>query len=151
MALSARPMLHRIWRMMLRMKKRKFEAGTVTGFLGAEVLNEIPDKGFEGTAKVRGCEWLGIFSNDGGARIHRGLAVAAMLAIGLTLSGGRAEAQDKLGPGAPVTYGNRYEVYGGLNFMNFQAGQNLPKRMNMGGGEISGTYWLKPKWGLGAD
>ena len=43
-----------------------------------------------------------------------------------------------------MTYDNKYEVYGGLNYMNFQAGQNLPKRMNLGGGEFLGTYWLKP-------
>jgi len=49
---------------------------------------------------------------------------------------------DKIGPNAPPTYDNRYEVYGGLNFMNFQAGQNLPTRMNLGGGELEGTYWL---------
>jgi hypothetical protein len=48
----------------------------------------------------------------------------------------------KIGPAAPVTYANRYEIYGGLNFMNFQAGQALPTRMNLGGGEILGTYWL---------
>ena len=40
------------------------------------------------------------------------------------------------------TYDNRWEVYGGLNFMNGQAGQALPKRYNMGGGELMGTYWL---------
>jgi hypothetical protein len=48
----------------------------------------------------------------------------------------------KIGPEAPANYDNRYEVYGGLSFMNFQAGQNLPTRMNMGGGEVEGTYWL---------
>jgi hypothetical protein len=48
----------------------------------------------------------------------------------------------KIGPAAPVTYDNRYELYGGLNFMNFQAGQDLPKRMNLGGGEFLFTYWL---------
>jgi hypothetical protein len=48
----------------------------------------------------------------------------------------------KIGPAAPVTYDNRYEIYGGLNFMNFQAGQALPKRMNLGGGEFLATYWL---------
>jgi len=40
------------------------------------------------------------------------------------------------------TYDNRWELYAGLNFMNGQAGQNLPKRYNMGGGEVMGTYWL---------
>jgi hypothetical protein len=57
----------------------------------------------------------------------------------------------KIGPAAPVTYDNRYELYGGLNFMNFQGGQSLPKRMNLGGGELLGTYWLTKKLGLSAD
>lgn len=39
-------------------------------------------------------------------------------------------------------YDNRWEIYGGLLFMNGQAGQNLPKRFNMGGAEVMGTYWL---------
>lgn len=47
---------------------------------------------------------------------------------------------------APYTgpkYDNRWEIYGGLNFMNGQAGQNQPgRRYNMGGGEVMGTYWL---------
>ena len=59
--------------------------------------------------------------------------------------------KSKIGPAAPVTYDNKWEVYGGINFMTFQAGQNLPKRMNMGGGEVLGTYWLTPKLGLGAE
>jgi hypothetical protein len=41
-------------------------------------------------------------------------------------------------------YNNRWEVYVGLSFMNGQAGQNLPKRYNMGGLEGQGTYWLGP-------
>ena len=68
------------------------------------------------------------------------------------LAGGiKAEAQDKLAPAARVTYDNKYELYGGPNFMNFQAGQNEPKRMNMGGMELLGTYWLTKKVGLGLD
>jgi len=39
-------------------------------------------------------------------------------------------------------YTNRFEVYGGLLLMNGQAGQILPKRYNMGGGEGMFTYWL---------
>lgn len=62
-----------------------------------------------------------------------------------------AQAQTRLGPNAPVTYDNRYEIYGGLNYMNFTAGQNLPKRMNLGGAEFEGTYWLTGRWGLSAD
>ena len=49
---------------------------------------------------------------------------------------------------APITqytgpsYTNRWQVYGGLLYMNGQAGQDLPNRYNMGGGELMGTYWL---------
>jgi hypothetical protein len=60
-------------------------------------------------------------------------------------------ATGKLAPAAPVTYANKWELYGGLSFMNFQAGQALPKRMNMGGAEGSGTYWINKKWGATAD
>lgn len=58
------------------------------------------------------------------------------------------------------SYDNRWEIYGGLLFMNGQAGQNLPKRYNMGGGEGMGVYWLgqprsksfvKRHFGLAAD
>lgn len=61
------------------------------------------------------------------------------------------KARKKIGAIAPVTYDNKYEFYGGLNFMNFQAGQDLPQRMNLAGVELLGTYWMTPKWGLGAD
>jgi hypothetical protein len=50
-------------------------------------------------------------------------------------------------PSAPVTYDNKYEIYGGINFMNFEAGQNLPTRMNMAGAEFLATFWLpKDHW-----
>lgn len=62
-----------------------------------------------------------------------------------------AQLPSKIALPAKVTYDNKYEVYGGLNFMNFQAGQALPKRMNLGGGELLGTYWLNRKLGLGLD
>ncbi len=58
-----------------------------------------------------------------------------------------AQTPGKLAAAAPVTYDNRYELYGGLNYMNFQAGQNVPKLMNLGGGEFSGTYWFNNRWG----
>jgi hypothetical protein len=77
------------------------------------------------------------------------IAMAAVLAGLLTAVG--AQAQTKLGPAAPVTYDNKYEVYGGLNFMNFMAGQELTRRMDFGGGEIEGTYWLTGKWGASAE
>lgn len=62
-----------------------------------------------------------------------------------------AKPKPRFGYIAPVTYDNKYEFYGGFNFMNFQAGQSLAKRMNLAGVELLGTYWITPKWGLGAD
>ena len=55
---------------------------------------------------------------------------------------------------APYTgpkYDNRWEIYGGINLMNGQAGQNTPVRYNMGGIEAMGTYWLTKKFGVVAD
>jgi hypothetical protein len=83
------------------------------------------------------------------AATARSLAGVTMLY--LLLAGGSAKAQTKLGPAAPVTYDNKFEVYGGLNYMNFKAGENLPKRMNLGGAEIAGTWWVTPKLGATVD
>jgi hypothetical protein len=82
-----------------------------------------------------------------------GVAGLAAMIVGCLLAPGApaAQAQTKLGPAAPVTYDNKYELYGGLNYMNFKAGENLPKRMNLGGGEIEGTWWVTPKWGAAAE
>lgn len=91
-----------------------------------------------------------------------GLAAAGLIMVGLA-GATNMQAQTKAVPvpmsegqtaklaaAAPVTYDNRYEIYGGINLQNFQAGQNLPKRMNFGGVELLGTYWLTGKLGLGA-
>jgi hypothetical protein len=56
-----------------------------------------------------------------------------------------------LAPGRGPSYRNRWDLYGGLSFMNGQAGQNLPKRYNMGGGEGQATFWLTPRLGLAGD
>ena len=55
---------------------------------------------------------------------------------------------DALAPSPAASYDNRWEVYGGLTYMNGQAGQNLPKRYDMGGGEAMGTYWLGNHFGI---
>lgn len=57
----------------------------------------------------------------------------------------------KIAPGKVASYDNKWELYGGLSFMNGQAGQNLPKRYNMGGGEVMATYWLGSKLGVAGD
>jgi hypothetical protein len=81
-------------------------------------------------------------------------AVAAPGTIAITPQNAAALAAPYTGP----KYTNRWEIYGGLTFMNGQAGQNTPVRYNMGGGEVMGTYWLgdrhhgiKSKLGLIAD
>jgi hypothetical protein len=81
-------------------------------------------------------------------RRHRfAFALATVAALAGVAAGSVARAQDTFKPPPPVTYTEKYELYGGINFMNGQAGQNLPKRYNMGGAEIAGTYWITPKWG----
>lgn len=60
-----------------------------------------------------------------------------------------------LGPGRGPSYQNRWDLYGGLAFANGQAGQNLPQRFNMGGGEGQFTWWVPGhfdnKLGISAD
>ncbi len=56
-----------------------------------------------------------------------------------------------LAPVRVATYDEKFELYGGINLMNGQAGQNLPKRYNMGGGEVMGTYWLGSHLGVAGD
>lgn len=62
----------------------------------------------------------------------------------------RTVARD-IAPIRVATYDERFEIFGGLSFMNGQAGQNLPKRYNMGGGEVMGTYWLGSHLGVAGD
>ena len=57
----------------------------------------------------------------------------------------------KLALAAPANYKNRYEVYGGVGVQNFQAGQDLPRRMNFATLEGEATYWMRPRLGLTAD
>lgn len=105
----------------------------------------------EGTRSARGF----------GRRAWMGALAAALLTVvtGVATAQGAQLAnpqtttkpKPKIGFIAPVTYDNKYEIYGGINFMNFQGGQALPTRMNMGGAEVLMTYWLTPKWGLGGE
>lgn len=78
---------------------------------------------------------------------RRTVCTAALVALAGAFSL-TTQAQDTFKPPPPVTYTERYEIYGGINLMNGQAGQNIPKRFNAGGGEIMATYWLTPKWGV---
>ena len=130
-------MLEETWRRMLRLK----------------TIGEV------GTAAAR---------TTGNRALTGVLAAGLLMAVAVqgraqgTVAGQQAQTtvpitSSKIGPAAPVTYDNKYEIFGGLNFMNFQAGQNLPNRMNLGGGEVLGTYWLPTdvpflrNLGVGAD
>ncbi len=57
----------------------------------------------------------------------------------------------RINPTRVTQYDDKFEIYGGLSLMNGQAGQNLPKRYNLGGGELMGTYWLGSHLGIAAD
>ena len=78
---------------------------------------------------------------------------SALCIVGLFFGGAASGlAQNvKLAPRPAADYQNKYEAYGGLSFLNFQAGQDLPKRMNLGGGEVMGTWWLFDRLGVAAD
>jgi hypothetical protein len=133
---AGRLILEETWRRMLRLKT-------------------IGEAGTAGARKTGNRALTGVLA--------AGLLMAGVLVAGTaqgwaqgTVAGQQTQttapvATSKIGPAAPVTYDNKYEIYGGLNFMNFQAGQNLPKRMNLGGGEITGTWWLWKNVGLAAD
>jgi hypothetical protein len=88
-----------------------------------------------------------------GLKLNKSVTVVLLLSGVAAMSAGRLGAQEagKLAAAPPVTYDNRFDVYGGLNYMNFQAGQNVAKLMNLGGAELSATYWLSKKWGAVAD
>jgi hypothetical protein len=50
----------------------------------------------------------------------------------------------------PVTYTNKFEAYGGVNLMEFHAGE-IPYRSNLGGVELLGTWWATHHIGVGVD
>jgi hypothetical protein len=82
-------------------------------------------------------------------RAAAGLLGLVVLAAGAARM--EAQGQGKLAAAPPVTYDNPFELYLGLNYMNFEAGPHLAKQMNLGGVEASGTYWVNSKWGAVAD
>ena len=79
------------------------------------------------------------------------LAALALCVLCLLSAAALQAQKDVFKPPAPVTYTEKYEIYGAGSFLNGQAGQNLPKRYNMGGGEAMATYWLTPKYGIAGD
>jgi len=83
--------------------------------------------------------------------VSRSAAVLVAAVVFFDAGALAARAQGRTGAPPPVTYDNKYQIYGGLLYMNFKAGENLPKRMNLGGAEVEGTMWLTPRLGIAAD
>ncbi len=82
------------------------------------------------------------------ARTASRITLLALAVLGLAPLAASAQ---RIGPPPPITYDNKWELYGGLSYGNFKAGENLTHRMNLGGAEIAGTYWLTQRWGATAD
>ena len=58
-----------------------------------------------------------------------------------------APAYVPLNPLAGVRYDNRYDLSVGLAYDHMKAGPNLLQGANLGGLDISGSYWLTKQWG----
>jgi hypothetical protein len=50
-----------------------------------------------------------------------------------------------------VHYNNRYEIYGGAAFSHFKSGPLLAEGANLGGFDVQGTRWFKPRLGATAN
>lgn len=98
-----------------------------------------------------------------GRRVIAGLAGAlALVVCGSSATSAGAQDVKRTGaqngaqpsvfaPAAPATYTEKFEIYGGLLFMNGMAGEHLTERYNMGGGEGMLTWYVTPKWGAVGD
>src|SRR5215831_19661867 len=53
-------------------------------------------------------------------------------------------------PLANVHYDNKYDLSVGMAYAHMKAGPNLLQGSNLGGIDLSGSYWLKKRWGLEA-
>ena len=111
---------------MLQTNRRKLSVPALPRILSAGVLS------------------LGVLAFSTGAVLAQSSSSSQ---TGTTAAPGSAPMQSRtvatqITPQRVATYTEKYEIFGGLSFMNGQAGQNLPKRYNMGGGEVMATYWL---------
>ena len=88
-------------------------------------------------------------------------AFAALAVLALSVAP-RAHAQDQstasqttgigtyiaIDPLANVRYDNRYDLSLGMAYRHIKAGPNLLQGANLGGLDLSGSYWLTKHWGL---
>lgn len=80
-------------------------------------------------------------------------AIGASLGAGLLACvgfSGAAQAQ-LVRPVEKVKYDNKFDAYLGMSLDTVVAGRNLEARMNLGGAEAQGTYWMFPRVGFGLD
>lgn len=55
-----------------------------------------------------------------------------------------------LDPLANVRYDNKYDLSIGMAYAHMKAGPNLLQGSNLGGIDLSGSYWLSKRWGVEA-
>jgi hypothetical protein len=53
-----------------------------------------------------------------------------------------------INPLAGVSYDNRFDLSVGMAYDHMKAGPNLLQGANLGGIDLSGSYWLTKRWGL---
>lgn len=53
-------------------------------------------------------------------------------------------------PLANVHYDNKYDLYLGMAYAHMKAGPNLLQGANLGGADLSGSYWFSKRWGVEA-
>jgi hypothetical protein len=88
---------------------------------------------------------------------------SALLSMGLTLgsiAGAQVIPPAKTVPEAPslqnetlkpLDYSNKYDIYGGLASSHFNSGPALIPGANLGGFDVQGTMWLRPRIGATAN
>ena len=91
--------------------------------------------------------------------------ILLLSALGVSLSGAGAQDQNSSSQGTPapqavnptyvvidplagVRYDNRYDLSVGLAYDHTKAGPTLLQGSNLGGLDVSGSYWLLKHWGL---
>jgi hypothetical protein len=85
------------------------------------------------------------------------LLAAAVLALGAEIAA-HAQSTDQqvpanatyenINPLAGVSYDNRFDLSLGMAYDHMKAGPNLLQGSNLGGLDLSGSYWLTKHWGL---
>jgi hypothetical protein len=76
-----------------------------------------------------------------------GICASAQSTAASTAGNGTYIAVDPL---ANVRYDNRYDLSGGFAYQHIKAGPNILQGANLGGIDLSGSYWLSKHWAVEA-